>query len=154
MEIKQENKGLGILGAFFGAMLGGGSIILLGQLGVISALSGTILAYATLKGYEKLSGKLSNFGIVVSIILMLITPYLADRVSWAIEIVQAFEGMDFLTAFMAVPEVIAQDEVWSAYLSDILFIYAFTAIGGFVVVRQTIKERKKAQEALVCEETI
>ena len=153
-ENKKENKALGILGALLGALLGGGAIILLGQMGVISALSGTVLAYATLKGYEKLSGKLSNFGLVVSIVLMLITPYLADRVSWAIEIVQVFEGMDFMTAFLAVPEVTMQEEIQSAYWSDILFIYAFTAIGGFVVIRQTFKERKKEQEALVCEESI
>ena len=146
MENKQENKGLGILGAFLGAMLGAGAIILLGQMGVVSTLSGVILAYATLKGYEKLGGTLSNLGIVVSVILMLITPYLADRISWAIEIVQVFEGMDFLTAFLAVPEVTMQEEIQSAYLTDLLFIYAFTAIGAFVVIRQTIKERKKAQE--------
>ena len=142
----KENRGLGILGALLGAMLGGGAIILLGQMGLVSALSGVILAYATLKGYEKLGGKLSNLGIVVSFILMAVTPYLADRVSWAMEMVQTFVGMDFLTAFLAVPEVTAKEESFQVYLTDLLFIYAFTAIGAFVVVRQTIKERKKAQE--------
>ena len=61
MEIqeKQENLALGILGALLGGILGGAAIVLIGQLGMISALSGVVLAFCTLKGYELLGKKLS-----------------------------------------------------------------------------------------------
>ena len=50
-----ENMVLGILGAIVGALIGGASIIGLSQLGYIASISGLILAFCTLKGYELLS---------------------------------------------------------------------------------------------------
>ena len=54
-EIKApENVFLGLIGARVGARLGGASIILLSQLGYIASISGVILAFCTLKGYQLL----------------------------------------------------------------------------------------------------
>ena len=49
-----ENVPMGLLGALVGAALGGASIILLSQLGYIASISGVILAFCTLKGYQLL----------------------------------------------------------------------------------------------------
>ena len=49
-----ENFVMGLIGALGGALLGGASIILIGQIGYISAISGIILAFCTLKGYALL----------------------------------------------------------------------------------------------------
>ena len=93
MEIqeKKENLALGILGAVIGGLIGGASIVLFSQLGMISALSGVILAFCTMKGYELLGGKLDKKAIAVCVIIMLVVPYFADRVGWAIAYCQAFE---------------------------------------------------------------
>ena len=131
---KPENMLTGIVGALLGAVIGAGVIILLGQLGFVSALSGFILAVCTLKGYELLGGKLSVKGIIISLVLLLVTPYLADRLDWAIVIMQEFsaEGVTFGEAFAAVPALIEEGAiVQSEYIKNLLMLYAFTILGAF-----------------------
>ncbi len=138
---KTENIPLGILGALGGALLGALSIILLGQLNMIAAISGFILAFCTLKGYEKLGGKLSVVGIIVSILLMLVTPYLADRISWALIIVKELPDFSFTEAFASVPEIIQLSELEGAYFKDILMLYGFCVLGAFSTVASVLKKK-------------
>ena len=149
MEIqeKQEKLALGILGALLGGLLGGASIVLLGQLGLVAAISGVILAFCTLKGYELLGGKLSKQGILVCIVVMLAVPYLADRVSWALAIVEQSKEalgaqLSFGDAFQYVHEIVELTESTENYWKDLLFIYAFTILGAFSIVKQAFKQRK------------
>ncbi len=131
---KPENLLTGIVGALLGAAIGAGAIILLGQLGFVASISGFILAVCTLKGYELLGGKLSVKGIVISLILLLATPYIADRLDWAILIMQEFsaEGVTFGEAFAAVPLLIEEGAiVESEYITNLLMLYGFTILGAF-----------------------
>lgn len=131
---KPENVLTGVVGALLGAAIGAGAIILLGQLGYIASISGFILAVCTLKGYELLGGKLSVKGIVISLILLLVTPYIADRLDWAIIIMKEFssEGVTFGQAFAAVPGLIAEGAiVQSEYIKNLLMLYGFTILGAF-----------------------
>lgn len=140
---KHENVVTGIVGAIIGAAIGAGSIIGLSQLGYIASISGLILAVCTLKGYELLGGKLSTKGIVISAVLMLLTPYLADRLDWAIVIKQAWEeyGVTFAEAFAAVPELLADGSIeMSAYVKNLLMIYGFAVLGAFSTLKKTIKK--------------
>lgn len=145
---KQENMLAGIAGALIGGIIGGAAIMLVGQLGLISAIGGVILAFCTLKGYELPGKKWSKRGILACILIMLIVPYLADRVSWALEIVKVSEelfgsrwlfGDAFLYVHAVVKEVGAEAEYWK----DLLFIYAFTALGAYTAIKQTIKQANK-----------
>lgn len=140
---KRENVITGFVGALIGALLGAGSIILLSQLGYIASISGLILAVCTLKGYELLGGKLSSKGIVISIILMFITPYLADRIDWAILIMQEWAdyGVTFGEAFVVVPELLADGSIeMGAYIKNLLMIYGFALLGAFSTLRNTLKK--------------
>ena len=140
---KKENVVTGIVGALLGASLGAGSIILLSQLGYIASISGLILAVCTLKGYELLGGKLSKKGIVISMILMLVTPYLADRLDWAIVIMQAWAdyGVTFGEAFVVLPELLADGTVeMSEYIKNLLMIYGFVLLGAFSTLKNTVKK--------------
>lgn len=141
LETKQENILTGIIGALIGGIIGGAAIVLVGQLGLISAISGVILAFCTLKGYELLGKKLSKRGILVCILIMLAVPYLADRVSWALEIVREFEWM-FGDAFLYVHDVVKEFGVESDYWKDLLFVYAFTALGAYTIIKQTLKKAR------------
>lgn len=147
LEIKQENMLTGIIGALLGGIIGGAAIVLVGQLGLISAISGVILAFCTLKGYELLGKKLSKWGILVCLLIMLAVPYLADRVSWALEIVKVSEelfGSQWLfgDAFLYVHDVVKERGVEADYWKDLLFVYAFTALGAFTMIKQTLKQAK------------
>lgn len=141
LETKQENMLAGILGALMGGVIGGAAIVLVGQLGLISAISGVILAFCTLKGYELLGKKLSKQGILVCIVIMLAVPYLADRISWALVIMKEFEWL-FGDAFLYVHQVVTEFELEANYWKDLLFVYAFTALGAFTIIKQTLKQAK------------
>ena len=144
MEIqeKQENVALGILGALLGGILGGACIVLIGQLDMISALSGVVMAFCTLKGYELLGKKLSKQGILMCLVVMLVMPYLADRISWTLVIVEEL-GLQFGDAFKYVHDVVEEFELQADYWKNLLFIYAFTALGAFGIVKQAFKQKKE-----------
>lgn len=139
---KRENFLAGFVGALIGAALGGGSIILLSQLGYIASISGLILAICTLKGYELLGGKLSTKGIIVCILLVLVTPYIADRIDWAIVIINSFpeENITLGQAFAVVHEIIAEADMAGEYWKNLIMIYGFAALGAFSTLRGVTKK--------------
>lgn len=140
---KRENVITGLVGALIGALIGAGSIILLSQLGYIASISGLILAVCTLKGYELLGGKLSGKGIAICVVLMLLTPYVADRIDWAIVLMQEFAdyGVTFGEAFALIPEMISDGSIeMGMYLKNLLMIYGFALLGAFSTLRTTLKK--------------
>lgn len=159
MEVKREKSfALGVFGAICGGLLGAGAIILLGQMGVISAIAGFVLAFCTLKGFELLGGKLDKKALIVCVAIMVITPYVAHHTSWAIMYCQAFQedgiGLAFGDAFKYVYDLIdavdtanGNTEVMSAFIKDLVFVYVFTALGGYTIVQQAIKQNKANEQA-------
>ena len=113
------------------------SIFLFLKIEMVSAISGLILGFCTLKGYELLGGKLSKLGIVISLAIMLITPYLAYNTYLATEIMDMF-GLGFGDAYEAVDMLKDVD----GYTEDLVQIYIFTIIGGAACVWNTIKNKK------------
>ena len=136
---KQNRLIMGILGALLGGLVGGVAIVLLGQTGLISAFSGVILGFGTLKGYELLSGKMDKRGLLVCFPVMLAVPYLADRFSWTMVIMKEL-GCSFGSAFLSVHNVISQHGAQADYWSTLLFIYAFTVMGTIGTIKQVIKQ--------------
>ena len=138
-----ENVPLGILGALVGAVIGGASIVLLGRLGYIASLSGLILAFCTLKGYELLAKGLSKKGIVICIVLMVLTPFVADLTDWALVIMDAWAdyGITFGEAILAIPALMQDGSIdMGEYFKNLGMIYLFVVLGGFYTVKNTIKK--------------
>lgn len=157
MEVKkQKSFGMGVVGAVVGGLIGALSIILFGQLGVISAISGLILAFCTLKGFELLGGKLERNALIVCVVIMLVVPYFADRLNWAIAYYQVFQennlAVSFGDCFKYVHDFISVDELEGDYIKDLLFVYAFAALGGFTMVRQAFKQQNAVVEEAPVEE--
>lgn len=140
---KPENVITGIVGALIGAAIGAGSIILLSQLGYVASISGLILAICTLKGYELLGGRLTVKGIIISLILMLVTPYIADRLDWAIVVMNSYEDVTLGDAFAAIPMLIEEEAIDKAeYIKNLLMIYGFAALGAVSTVANLFKKKK------------
>ena len=159
MEIKKEKSfAMGIVGAVIGGLLGAASIILLGQLGVISAISGFVLAFCTLKGFELLGGKLDKKALAVCIVIMAVIPYFADRLNWAIAYYNVFQENNMTVAFgdcfKYVHDFIALDELQGDYIKDLLFVYVFAALGGFTIVKQAFTKKTEIIEEAPVEEVI
>ncbi|MBE6933825.1 MAG: hypothetical protein E7462_02055 [Ruminococcaceae bacterium] len=130
---KKRNFWLGILGALVGALLGSGAIILLGQARVFSAIAGVAMAVLTLRFCYFFGGKLSNTSLVICLILMACSIYLADRVNWTIAIMRAYEGATPWASFCSVYALI---EKIDDYITNLGFLYTFAALGCFWVLRR------------------
>lgn len=142
--VKRENVVTGIVGAIIGAALGAGSIILLNMLGYVASISGLILAICTLKGYELLGGKLSIKGVIISLVLFLVTPYIADRLSWAIMLTQELGdyGITFGQAFQMIPELLEMDSALKEeYIGNLVKLYLFVALGGGITIFGAFKKK-------------
>ena len=131
---KPENVMTGIVGALIGAAIGGASIVLLSQMDVIASISGIILAVCTMKGYELLGGRMTKKGIVISVLLMLAMPYLADRIDWAIRIMNQAqsEGLawTFGKSFQVIPQMIEAGIIEEeTYVANLVQLYLFTGLG-------------------------
>ena len=138
-----ENVVTGIVGALLGAAIGAAAIILLDLAGYMAAISGVILAVCAYKGYELLGGKLSKTGIIISTLLILVTPYVADRISWAIFIMNEFENYGIAVTFAEAFSVVHELADEETYMSTLGMLYLFTALGAFSVVRKQLKLGKK-----------
>lgn len=138
---KKENMITGIVGAILGAALGAVVIILLGQMGFIASISGWILAVCTFKGYELFGHRLSIKSAIICLILIIVTPYFADRLEWAMMLRESWDNEITLgEAFTIVPELIAMDATIKAeYIKNLLMLYVFAALGAFGTVRDLFK---------------
>ncbi len=139
---RKENVALGFVGALIGALIGGASIILLSRLGYVAAISGIIIAFCTLKGYELLAKGMSKIGMVICFALMLVTPFVANALDLVLQLQAEWQayGVTFADSAAYLAELITTDpEMMRLYLSDLGMVYLFTAIGGFVVVRNALR---------------
>ena len=137
-----ENMILGIVGALIGALLGGASIVLLSQMGYVASISGVILAFCTLKGYELLAKGLSKKGIVICIVLMVLAPFIADWICWALVLMEAWAdyGVTFAEAFVTIPALLEDGTIaMEDYLMDLGMLYLFVVLGGFYTVRNALR---------------
>ncbi|MBQ3864642.1 MAG: hypothetical protein II781_02260 [Clostridia bacterium] len=137
-----ENVPAGIVGALGGAIIGAVVVVLMGQLGFVSALSGLIAAVCSLKGYELLAKKLSIKGIIISCVLMLVMLYIGNRVDWAIAVSKAF-NVDFFSAFRGIPELVKQEaEVRAEYIKNLVMVILFALLGAVPTILTAIKNQK------------
>ena len=139
-----ENVPAGILGAVLGALLGGASIVLVSQLGFVAAFCGVILSICILKGYELMSGSFSVKGLIICLILIIVTPYLADRLDWAIIVVNEIPEIPLLDAFLAVPELVEMGSInEEAYMDALVKLYLFVLLGAGSLIISAFRKLKK-----------
>lgn len=145
---KQENFLAGLVGGLLGSLLGVGAIILFGQLGFVSALSGIIMAVCSLKGYELLGGKLTGKGIIGTSIVMAIMVYVGTRLDWSISIASVVPEVDFLTAFRLFPELLREGFIDAGtFYWDLTLVYIFTAVGAIPTIIGMRKSKQAQRES-------
>ena len=148
---KPENIPLGILGAILGALIGGLCIFLLYQVDMVASISGIVLAFCTLKGYELLGGKLSKLGTVIGIILIVVTPFLAYLVSIGVALMgewkQYIPDITLMQSIQAVFELMeVEPEMADAVVSEVLQLYLFTGIGVVAYFASKAKTKPKQEQ--------
>lgn len=95
-ELAKQKSNLvpGIIGAVIGAMFGAVLWILIYKLGYIAGIAGAAMGLLAMKGYEMLGKCLDKKGVIVSVIVMIIMIYFANRVAWTWEAYEVFKEYD------------------------------------------------------------
>ena len=138
----RENVALGFVGALIGALLGGASILLFSKMGYIASLSGVLIAFATLGGYRLLAKGMGKAGMIICIVLMLITPFLANALDLVLTLHEELSmyGMTMGDTASFLVDLIGSDqEVLMAYLKDLGMLYLFVVIGAVGIVKNALK---------------
>ena len=137
---KKENVIGGIIGAFLGSLIGVAVIVLLDQLGYVAAVSGIVMGFCALKGYELLGGKLSKLGVVISVIIVIVMIWVGTRASWALALQkEIYTEESFFTVFRHFD--LAMDSLKAAgadlsmdFMKSLLMQYGFAALGAVSIV--------------------
>ena len=139
---KKENVVGGVVGALLGSLIGAAAIILISRLGFVAAVSGLIMGVCTLKGYEMLGGKLTKKGVVISVIIMLLMVYVADRFDWAI-MASSELGDSVFSWFRAIPEMVSDGYIESGvYYGNLAKLYLFAILGAVPTIINTVRAKQ------------
>ncbi|MCI8589093.1 MAG: hypothetical protein HFE77_00015 [Clostridiales bacterium] len=146
-----ENVIVGVVGAFLFSLIGGALYFGIYQTGFIAGVSGLIIAALSIFGYQLFSGrKNSMIGAVVSIFMMLVVIFIAEYFCLSFEIYQQFHeyyNITLVDAIRSTPDFLAQKEVLSAVVQDLLFAYVLGFVAAASAIRNAFKasSRKKQQ---------
>ncbi|MCM1387310.1 MAG: hypothetical protein NC231_08290 [Bacillus sp. (in: Bacteria)] len=140
---KGENLVGGIVGALLGSVIGILCIVVLGQMNLVAAISGVIMAVCTIKGYEILGGKLTKKGVVISSVMMIVMTYVGNCIDWGVLIAREL-GVDIFTGVELIPTLLAEEIIDKAsYWYNLVLLYGFTLLGAVPTIRSALKERKQ-----------
>ena len=134
-ELKHENVAAGLFGAFLGSLVGVACIVLFSMLGYVSALSGIVMAWCALKGYEKLAGSISKKGAAAAILLVLVMTWIANQLDISIQVAMQYD-IPVWDVFLAVPALLRTGSVdGGLFWGSLALLYLFTLLGAFPVLR-------------------
>lgn len=142
-EEPRDNVIAGTVGAFLGSLIGVACIVLVNQLGYVSAICGVVMAVCSIKGYTMLGGGFSKKGAVISGLLVLVMTYIANKLCFAIAVMEAFSdmgGIDFFTAYRSVNALLQDGELKRSYLGSLALLYLFTLLGGVPVIISAFRD--------------
>lgn len=127
---QKSNLVSGIIGAVIGAMLGSLLWILIYKLGYIAGIAGAAMGILAMKGYEMLGKCLDKKGVVVSVIVMFIMIYFANRMAWTWEAYDVLKGHDndvtFGGVFQSIEQIIKRVGYENEYYIDLAIGYILT----------------------------
>lgn len=138
---KRGNPIAGIVGALLGSLVGVALMVLIGQLGYVSAWSGIVMGVCVVKGYELLSGKFDMVGMVISLVVMIGMVYLGNQLDWAITIARAYEANIF-DAFPVVNYVVRENDALPVYYRNLVLYYIFTLLGAVPTLIGAMQHQK------------
>lgn len=99
---EESNMGLGIIGAFLGAMIGGAVWIAIFQTGIMVSILGALMSWLALVGYEKMGKSLDEKGISAVLIVSLIVVFLSNCLGWSIYIQNEYRDIGVHLSLMEI----------------------------------------------------
>ncbi len=136
-EETRDNVVAGAVGAFLGSLIGVACIVLVNQLGYVASICGLVMEVCCLKGYALLGGRLSRRGAVISGAVILLMTYIANKLCFAVALLDALDGeggVSFFAAYQGVSVLLQDGEISRAYYGNLAMLYLFTLLGGAPVI--------------------
>lgn len=142
-----ENVLGGILGALGGSLIGALAIVIIGEMGYVASVSGLIMGICTMKGYEKFGKKLSNKGVIISSIIMVIMTYLGYKIEMCMDIADALIGWSTTDVFLSFGDLLQAADAYAEFFGGLALVYLFTVLGAVPTVKNIMAERDSAFES-------
>ena len=140
----------GAVGAFLFALIGGVLYFVVYQIGFIAGICGLVIFILAYFGYGLFakSAKNSIAGLIASIVSMLIVIFAAEYFCLSYEIFQAYKELDitFFEAVRATPDFLAEPEVQSAVIEELVIAYALGILASVGNIINIVKARKAAAQ--------
>ncbi|MCX4379974.1 MAG: hypothetical protein OSJ61_28130, partial [Lachnospiraceae bacterium] len=115
------------------------SMLLFNQMGYVASISGVILAVCVVKGFELLGGRLNKLGIAICCIIMLIMPYIGNRLICGVELAKV-RGFNVFDGFQAVSAQLAYGMIdRDAYMMNLAMLYLFTIVGAVPTIMNIVR---------------
>ena len=146
---KHGNILAGVVGALLFSVIGGALYFVIYQAGIIAGFCGLVIFVLANFGYglfAKNKDKTSLVALIVSIVVTLVMIFVAEYLCLSYEIFQIYKtdmGITFFDAVRATPAFLAESEVSTAVIKDLLFAYVFGGVACISNIMNTIKARKQ-----------
>ena len=139
---------MGVLGAILFAIPGGALTFALSIFGYIAAISGIATAALAMLGYRIFSGKnkgvkSSVASIVTSVIATLLMLLLAEFVVYSFVMSKNY-GLTIFESMSVMPELLRDAEFRKYFITDVLGVWLFAAIGMGGYIWSLVKKGKTA----------
>lgn len=139
---KPSNILLGIIGSILGAALGGVLWIVIGKIGFIAGIAGSIMMTFSIKGYRKFSGLLDKRGKTISIVIALVMIFVAQYMLYALLYCQYnFSGNysvhNILSSIKNIPDFLKSTDSQGTFIRDLVVGYGLSIWAGFGIIKST-----------------
>lgn len=132
----------GLVGAFLGSLIGAVLWVIIYNLGYIAGIAGAVTTVCAMKGYELFGKSLDKKGVICSVLVSIITIFLANRICWTLEIIKYLSiDVSFFDVFPYTEESLT-DVGLGYYFKDLLIGYALTALASFKNIISAFKAAK------------
>lgn len=135
---------MGFLGALIGSVLSCVITVLLQEIGLISAYGGILIPFLIFIGSKLLNKNRTKIGVGVCVMFLLVTPYFADRATWALWLMDKIKDLSFMDAFLGMTIMLDAEYIdLTAYFAGLMKIYIFTAAGAVAYFAAAAKAKKR-----------
>ena len=142
---------LGLVGAVFGAALGGVLWIIIGEFGFIAGLAGYLMMIFSIRGYKLLAGTLDKKGQILSLIIAFVMIFAVNCLSYALAYLKGYYNSEYslaniIASIKAIPDILRMDEVTGSFVKDLLVGYALSIWAGYHLIRSVLSKTSLKSE--------
>ncbi len=145
--VDSGNRGLGIIGAFIGAALGGILWAVVGILGYVSGWIGILMVVFAYTGYKILAKKEDTFGVVISMVFGCIMIFAGTYLSWGWSYYQMVnEGVTGYTslwrALLELSAFMSSNDLWADFGTELVMGYVFLFVASLYSFSGVLRRKK------------